>query len=147
MGPWAVVLLAASALSGTGGGGDSLLQGWKYCCSRCHWDTIHRKEVRCRWVPIPSQMPGSWEGLPKLQAMVGSFSGSGGDVCRHMMVDHICFSLLPPTLIQHTEEVSAPVEIGPYRKFRLTVTHSRHMGVFQDCVWSHMNDTTIFNKR
>lgn len=146
MGPWAVVLLGS--FSTIRDLGVSLLQGWKYCCSPCHWDTIRRKEAeRCRWVPIPSQMPGSWEGLHKLQAMVGSFSGSGGDVCRHMMVDHICFSLLPPTLIQHTEEVSAPVETGHYRKPRLTVTHSRHMGVFQDCVWSHMNDATIFNKR
>lgn len=46
----------------------------------------------------------SW--LPELS---GSFS-DGGEICRHMMVDHICFSLLPIALIQHTEEVSAPVE-------------------------------------
>lgn len=46
---------------------------------------------------------------PWLPEPSGSFSGSG-EVCRHMVVYHICLSLLPIALIQHIDEVSAPVQ-------------------------------------
>lgn len=43
-----------------------------------------------------------------------------------MIVNHICFSLLPPALSQHTKEMSAPVETD-YRSLQGAQAGDTHL--------------------